>query len=68
MGEDFWEENSFAETMDAESFEKKKRTFHMSHDEEMNFSCKTCRAKISAHNKDWHAGLCGKCFNKMINK
>jgi len=35
----------------------------MRHDKEMNYNCKKCDAKISAHNKDWHDNLCDKCFN-----
>ncbi|MEW5896668.1 MAG: type I restriction endonuclease [Nanoarchaeota archaeon] len=37
---DFWEEGSFIESCSPEDFEKKKRTFHMKHDEEMNYNCK----------------------------
>ncbi|MEK6888371.1 MAG: hypothetical protein AABX14_05490 [Candidatus Aenigmatarchaeota archaeon] len=58
----FWAEGSFAETMSPVS-EKKMRTFHMKHDEEMNFNCKKCKRKISAHNHDWHNGMCDDCFN-----
>ncbi len=42
------------------------RAFSMGHDEEMNFECKICKLKISAHNNDWHEGLCDKCFNTKI--
>lgn len=67
MEEDnLWAEGDFAETMGPGDWEKKKRTFCMKHDEEMNYSCRQCRNKISAHNKDWHAGLCDRCFDKMI--
>ena len=52
-----------------EVYEKlKKRTFHMKHNEEMNYNCKQCNVKISAHNKDWHANLCDKCFDKMVDE
>ena len=64
---DFWAEGSFIESCSPEDFEKKKRTFDMKHNEEMNYNCKQCSAKISAHNKDWHANLCDKCFDKMIS-
>jgi len=36
----------------------------MKHDEEMNYNCKKCNKKISAHNKDWHDGMCDDCFNE----
>ena len=36
----------------------------MKHDEEMNYNCKKCNKKISAHNKDWHDGMCDDCFDK----
>ena len=40
----------------------------MKHDEEMNYNCKKCNKKISAHNKDWHDGMCDDCFNKKYYK
>ena len=61
---DLWEEGYFAETMSSKDKEEKMRTFHMKHDEEMNFNCKECNKKISAHNNDWHAGMCDGCFDK----
>lgn len=61
-----WSEGSFAETLGPLDIKVKMRTFHMKHDEEMNFNCSKCKAKISAHNKDWHAGMCDKCFDKMV--
>ena len=57
-------EDSFAETLGPLDMKAKMRTFHMKHDEEMNFNCSKCKTKISAHNKDWHNGLCDDCFNK----
>lgn len=62
----FWAEGSFSETMSRKDWELKKRTFHLKHNEEMNYNCKQCHTKISAHNKDWHAHLCDKCFDKMV--
>ena len=59
-----WEEGEFIETLSPQDMEGKMRTFHMKHDEEMNYDCKKCNKKISAHNKDWHAGMCDDCFNK----
>lgn len=59
-----WDESSFAETMSSEEAEEKMKTFHKKHDEDMNFSCKKCGKKISAHNKDWHGRMCDECFNK----
>ena len=64
----FWEDGYFAETMSSEEAEHKKRTIHMRHDEEMNFRCQKCNAKISAHNKDWHDGMCDSCFDKECFK
>ena len=58
-----WEEGRFAETLGQEDMKKKMRTFHLKHDEEMNFNCKKCDAKISAHNNDWHDCMRDNCFN-----
>lgn len=67
MGEgDFWAENSFLELMNPKNTKDKMRTFHMKHNEEMDYNCEMCNAKMSAHNQDWHAGLCDKCFNKEV--
>ena len=60
----FWEEGSFIESISPENAEEKMKTFHKSHHEDMNFNCKKCNEKISAHNKDWHDGMCDDCFNK----
>ena len=62
----FWEEGYFAETLGSEDLKKKIKTFHMKHDEEMNFNCSKCEKKISAHNKDWHGGVCDDCFDKQF--
>ena len=59
----FWSEGAFAETLSSEDSKEKMKTFHMKHDEDMRFNCKACKAKISAHNKDWHDGMCDDCFN-----
>lgn len=64
--EEFWAEGSFIESVSAEEMKRKERTIHMKNTEEMNYNCKKCNCKISAHNKDWHAGMCDKCFNKMM--
>ena len=64
----FWEKGFFAETVDPKGREERMKTFHMKHDEEMNFSCKKCSGKISAHNKDWHGGMCDECFNQEYAK
>jgi len=65
--ESFWSEGCFAETVGSDEMKKKMRTFHMKHDEEMNYKCKKCNKKISAHNKDWHDGMCDDCFNKKYH-
>jgi hypothetical protein len=64
----FWEEGYFAESLSSDEMKKKMRTFHMKHDEEMNFACKSCGARISAHNKDWHGGMCDRCFDVVLRK
>ncbi len=61
-----WSEDTFMETVGSDEIDKKKRTINMKHDEEMNYNCKKCKAKISAHNKDWHAEMCDKCFNENL--
>ncbi len=65
---EFWADSSFAETISDEEWELKKRTFAMKHTEEMNYNCKQCSGKMSAHNKDWHAGLCDRCFDKEVEE
>lgn len=65
MKEDkLWEEGGFAETVGSLEIKEKMKTFHKKHDEDMDYSCKKCNKKISAHNKDWHAGMCDDCFNE----
>jgi len=64
--DDFWEEGAFIETMSSSDLKQKIRTFHMKHSEEMNYNCKKCGKKISAHNTDWHAGMCDDCFDKEV--
>ncbi|KHO46293.1 MAG: hypothetical protein QS98_C0004G0069 [archaeon GW2011_AR3] len=59
-----WSDGAFAETLGQDDMKVKMRTFHMKHDEEMNYNCSKCKAKISAHNNDWHNRMCDKCFNK----
>ncbi len=63
--EDLWEEGDFTETLGPLDKEGMK-TFHKGHDEDMNFNCKKCSKKISAHNKDWHNCMCDDCFNKEL--
>lgn len=58
-----WNEGFFAETVSGEDVERRMKTFHKSHDEDMNFNCKKCGRKISAHNKDWHDEMCDECFD-----
>jgi len=66
--DELWSEGSFIESCSNKNWELKKRTFHMKHNEEMNYNCKQCNVKISAHNKDWHAGRCDKCFYQMMEE
>ena len=60
-----WEEGSFVEAVNPNDKDKM-RSFHMKPDEEMNYNCKDCNVKISAHNKDWHNHMCYNCFNKKF--
>lgn len=62
--ESIWSDGAFAETLGHKDLKEKMETFHKGHDENMNFNCKKCNAKISAHNRDWHNGMCDACFNK----
>ena len=62
--DEFWSEGYFAESISPEDMKEKMKTFHMKHDEEMNFNCANCDKNISAHNKDWHDGMCDDCHNK----
>ena len=62
-----WEEGGFTETLGPLDIKEKIKTFHKRHDEDMNFNCKKCGRKISAHNKDWHYGMCDDCFNKEVS-
>jgi len=64
--ENFWSDETFYETMGSEDMKEKMKTFHKKHGEDMNFSCSKCSKRISAHNKDWHAGMCDDCFNKKF--
>jgi len=59
-----WEDRAFMETLGRQDIKEKMKTFHKKHDEDMNYNCKKCNNKISAHNKDWHNGMCDECFNK----
>lgn len=61
----FWAKGSFAQTMSSKDYNEKMKTFHKKHDEDMNFDCKKCKKKISAHNKDWHDEMCDDCFNEQ---
>lgn len=60
----FWSEGCFIEKVYPND-EERMKTFHKKHDEEMNFNCRKCNKKISAHNKDWHDGMCDECFNRQ---
>jgi len=59
-----WEDNTFFETLGPIEIKKRMKTFQKKHDEDMNYNCRKCNKKISAHNKDWHDNLCDECFNK----
>lgn len=63
-GESIWSCGEFAETMGGKEAEEKLKTFHKKHDEDVNYGCKKCGKKISAHNRDWHDRMCDDCFHK----
>ena len=63
-----WEKGGFAETLGPKGIEERMKTFHKGHDEDMNYNCRKCNKKISAHNKDWHNGMCDDCFNEELSK
>jgi len=62
--DDLWEDEAFTETISVKDMNDKIRTITMDHDTEMNFNCSVCNTKISAHNKEWHAGMCDTCFDR----
>ena len=62
-----WAKGCFSETMDPKTIKEKKKTIHMEHNEDMNYDCKECGEKISAHNRDWHDHMCDKCFNSKYH-
>ncbi|MFH1849334.1 MAG: SEC-C metal-binding domain-containing protein [archaeon] len=62
--DNIWSKGYFAETLSPSEIKEKEKTIHMGHGEDMRFNCKKCKAKISAHNRDWHNGMCDECFNK----
>ncbi|MBS3107131.1 helix-turn-helix domain-containing protein [Candidatus Woesearchaeota archaeon] len=62
MEPEFWSKGSFAQSMSPTENDEKMKTFHMRHDEDMRFTCRKCGVKISAHNQDWHDGMCDDCF------
>ncbi len=66
--DNLWKEGSFTETMSSKELEKKMKTFHQKHDEDVNYDCKECGKKISAHQRDWHDNMCENCFDKKYYK
>ncbi len=65
-GNEFWSEGYFAETMSNEDWKKRMKAFHKKHNKDMDFNCQKCNKIISAHNKDWHNGMCDDCFDKAF--
>ncbi len=63
--DEFWDKGSFVQSLSSEDLKAKESTFHQTPNENMNFNCKKCSIKISAHNKDWHEEMCDECFNKI---
>lgn len=66
-GDSFWSDNTFVESISPEEIKQKEKTRSMKHDEDMNYGCRQCQGKMSAHNRDWHAGLCDRCFEGNID-
>jgi hypothetical protein len=66
--DDFWEPETFIESISSEDVERKMKSVGMKHDEDVNYSCKKCNKKISLHNRDWHNGMCDDCFNKFLKE
>ena len=60
-----WAKGSFTQTISGKEAKEMEKTINMGHSEDMRFNCKKCGKKISAHNKDWHDGMCDKCFNRQ---
>ena len=61
---EFWAPGSFIQSINSSKIKEMKKTINKNHNEDMNFNCKKCNKKISAHNKDWHDKMCDDCFNK----
>ena len=61
----FWKRGNFIQRLSADDHNERMKTFHKKHEEDMKFNCKDCQKKISAHNKDWHNGLCDDCFDRV---
>ena len=66
--DELWEDCAFIESVSEEGMKEKEKTIHKKHDEDMNFNCKECNKKISAHNKDWHNRMCDKCFDNFLGR
>jgi hypothetical protein len=62
--DELWSDGAFMETLGPKDAKEKMKTFHMKHDEDVNYDCVKCNKKISAHNRDWHNHMCDDCFNK----
>lgn len=62
--DELWEDGAFMETLSPTDSEERMKSFHMNHNEDVNYNCTRCNKKISAHNRDWHNHMCDDCFNK----
>ena len=63
-----WSDGAFMETLDLQDTIEKMKTFHMKHNEDVNYDCIKCSKKISAHNRDWHNYMCDDCFKQEYFK
>ena len=41
--DELWEEGAFIETLSPAEIKEKMKTFHMKHDEDMNYNCRICK-------------------------
>ena len=63
--DELWDEGTFMETLGPRDIQERMKTFCKGHDKDMNYNCRKCNKKISAHNRDWHNNMCDDCFNNQ---
>ncbi len=67
--DNIWSEGSYIENINPNDpkFQEKMKYFDENKNEEKNFECKICKAKIGKHNLYWHEGMCNNCFFDKYN-